>query len=108
METEQATNGQTETGMNEEEDTRKWYLKWQNWLKITILVILLTFIVLAIVFNSTTGKILTGFLEWMEKNAAAGSFAFIALYWFCTVMFIPGSLLTLGAGVVFSNIAGAV
>merc|ERR1712154_464829 len=35
-----------------------------------------------------------------------GSFAFIALYWFCTVLFIPGSLLTLGAGVVFRVVAG--
>ena len=98
------TNGQE----TDNESNVKWYTKWQNWLKILILVIIVVFIVLAIVYNKVTGEILTGFLEWMEKNAAAGSFAFIGIYWFCTVMFIPGSLLTLGAGLVFRKIAGPV
>ena len=114
METEATTtienedNQTTTDGNNEEENKQPWYLNWQTWLKITILLILLAFIVLAIVFNKVTGEILTSFLTWMTENAAAGSFAFIGLYWFCTVMFIPGSLLTLGAGVVFREVAGPV
>merc|ERR1740123_2004418 len=87
-------------------ESKPWYLNWQTWLKIVIVLIILSFIVIAIIFNKTTGKILTDFLEWMQENAAAGAFAFIGLYWFCTVLFIPGSLLTLGAGVVFRVVAG--
>ena len=87
---------------------RPWYLNWKNWLKITFLLILIAVIVLAIIYSDTTKKIFTDFLTWMQDNAAAGSFAFIALYWFCTVMFIPGSLLTLGAGFVFRAVAGPV
>ena len=109
METEQgqSSNVDTITAMDETVKVA-WYLKWQNWLKIVILVMIVTFIVLAIVFNKFTGKVLKDFLEWMENNAAAGSFAFIGIYWFCTVMFIPGSILTLGAGLVFRRIAGPV
>eukprot|EP01084_Bolivina_argentea_P206536 352606_1 len=84
----------------------KWYLNWKTWLKIGIATGILTFIVLAIVFNKTTGKYLTAFLEWMQAHPVEGSFAFIGVYWFCTVMFIPGSLLTLGAGFVFRKVAG--
>eukprot|EP01083_Nonionella_stella_P031602 86556_1 len=101
--TDTDTNTNTDTA---EDESIPWYRNWKTWLKIVILIVILTFLVLAIVFNKTTGKILTSFLDWMKNNAAAGSFAFMALYWFCTVFFIPGSLLTLGAGVVFRVVAG--
>ena len=98
--TQNETKGQTLT--------IEWYKNWKTWLKITILLILLTFIIIAIIFNKRTGEILKSFLNWMQDNAAAGSFAFIALYFVCTVLFIPGSILTLGAGVVFRVVAGPV
>eukprot|EP01083_Nonionella_stella_P275113 934286_1 len=104
MDTETETTNDITTTNGDDE--KKWYMNWKTWLKIIIVVILLTFLVLAIIFNKTTGKILTGFLEWMKDNAVIGSFAFIGLYWFCTVMFIPGSLLTVGAGLVFGLIVG--
>ena len=112
MSTEQVSNNdddeqQTTTAL-EETTTIPWYMDWKNWLKIVIILIIVTFIVLAIIYNQTTGEILTSFLQWMQDNAAAGSFAFIGIYWFCTVLFIPGSLLTLGAGAVFRVVAGPV
>ena len=100
------TSGQTDELT--EAYTKPCYLNWKTWLKLTIIITIVTFFTLAIIFNQTTVEILTSFLEWMEDNAAAGAFAFIGLYWFCTVLFIPGSLLTLGAGVVFRVVAGPV
>ena len=50
--------------------------------------------------------VLTDFLEWVEDNAALGAIAFAAVYVFTTVCFIPGALLTLGAGLVFGRALG--
>ena len=86
----------------------KWYMNWRTWLKIGIAAGIITFITLAIVYNEQSAEYLTAFLEWMQTNPVSGSFAFIGVYWFCTVMFIPGSLLTLGAGFVFREVAGPV
>ena len=78
--------------------TNPWYTKWKNWLKIFILICVIVFLVIAIIYRDTTIDIFNDFLKWMRKNAALGAFAFIGVYWFCTVFMIPGSILTLGAG----------
>jgi len=83
-----------------------WYTNWKTWLKIIILLCLVGGIAAAVANLSATLQFLEDFLKWMEDNAAAGAFAFIGLYWFCTVLFIPGSVLTLGAGFVFREVAG--
>lgn len=49
---------------------------------------------------------LKSFLEWVEDNPALGAVAFAGVYVFTTVCFIPGSLLTLGAGLVFGRALG--
>ena len=46
------------------------------------------------------------FLEWVEDNPGQGAIAFAAVYIFTTVCFIPGSLLTLGSGLVFGRALG--
>ncbi|CAN0488579.1 unnamed protein product, partial [Hapterophycus canaliculatus] len=50
--------------------------------------------------------VLTSFLEWVEDNPGLGAIAFALVYVFTTVAFIPGSLLTLGAGLVFGRALG--
>ena len=50
--------------------------------------------------------ILKSFLEWVEDNPGLGAVAFAAVYVFTTVCFIPGSLLTLGSGLVFGRALG--
>lgn len=50
--------------------------------------------------------ILKSFLEWVEENPGLGAVAFAGVYIFTTVSFIPGSLLTLGAGLVFGRALG--
>lgn len=46
-------------------------------------------------------------LAWIQAAGAGGAIVFIALYAVATIAFVPGSLLTLGAGVVFGVIQGS-
>lgn len=46
------------------------------------------------------------FLGWVEENPTAGIFSFIGVYFLATVLFIPGSILTLGIGFIFANVFG--
>ncbi|MEO1561771.1 MAG: TVP38/TMEM64 family protein, partial [Cyanobacteria bacterium J06632_19] len=46
-------------------------------------------------------------LEWIEDQGAIGGIAFILLYILAAVAFLPGSILTLGAGVVFGVFEGS-
>lgn len=39
--------------------------------------------------------------EWVKKQGFKGAFVFIGIYIIATICFIPGSLLTLGAGFIF-------
>ncbi len=47
-------------------------------------------------------------LDWVKSLGPLSAVAFIGLYILATVAFFPGSILTLGAGVVFGLIAGSV
>lgn len=47
-------------------------------------------------------------LEWVQGLGPVGAIAFIAIYILATVAFLPGSLLTLGAGVVFGVVQGSI
>ncbi|MBW4667322.1 MAG: TVP38/TMEM64 family protein [Cyanomargarita calcarea GSE-NOS-MK-12-04C] len=46
-------------------------------------------------------------LQWIDGLGAVGVLAFILLYIIATVAFLPGSILTLGAGVVFGVVMGS-
>ncbi|WP_026732151.1 TVP38/TMEM64 family protein [Fischerella sp. PCC 9605] len=46
-------------------------------------------------------------LQWIDSLGTFGAIAFIALYIIATVAFLPGSILTLGAGVVFGVVWGS-
>lgn len=47
-------------------------------------------------------------LTWIEGLGTAGAIAFIVIYIAATVLFIPGSLLTLGGGAIFGVVWGSV
>ncbi|MFN6497994.1 MAG: TVP38/TMEM64 family protein [Nostoc sp. DedQUE01] len=51
--------------------------------------------------------ILRDALQWIDSLGTVGAIAFIALYIIATVAFFPGSILTLGAGVIFGIIWGS-
>lgn len=77
--------------------------------KIVIGLVFLAFIIFVIVDSTTTGYLRSGIdtaLKWIEANAVAGMFVFMLVYFVATVLFIPGSILTLGAGFVFANAFG--
>ncbi len=46
-------------------------------------------------------------LQWVDSLGAVGGLVFVALYILATVAFLPGSILTLGAGVVFGVFLGS-
>jgi uncharacterized membrane protein YdjX (TVP38/TMEM64 family) len=46
-------------------------------------------------------------LQWIDSLGTVGAIAFILLYIVATVAFLPGSILTLGAGVVFGVVWGS-
>jgi uncharacterized membrane protein YdjX (TVP38/TMEM64 family) len=77
--------------------------------KLMIGLVLLALVTFVIIDSSTTGYVrsaVSNFLEWIETHAVAGIFLFIMVYFIATVFFIPGSLLTLGAGFVFASAFG--
>jgi uncharacterized membrane protein YdjX (TVP38/TMEM64 family) len=57
-------------------------------------------------FNPQT--ILRNALQWIDGLGAVGAIAFIGIYIIATVAFLPGSILTLGAGVLFDVVLGSI
>lgn len=53
-------------------------------------------------------QLLKDALRWVEELGPVGAIAFIGIYIVATVAFLPGSILTLGAGVVFGVIQGSI
>lgn len=52
-------------------------------------------------------QLLVNALEWVKELGPVGAIAFIGIYIVATVAFLPGSVLTLGAGVVFGVVQGS-
>jgi uncharacterized membrane protein YdjX (TVP38/TMEM64 family) len=52
--------------------------------------------------------ILRDSLAWVDGLGTAGAIAFIGIYALATVAFFPGSILTLGAGVLFGVVMGSI
>lgn len=53
-------------------------------------------------------ELLKNALVWVDELGAVGGLAFIAIYIVATLVFLPGSILTLGAGVVFGVVEGSI
>ena len=53
-------------------------------------------------------ELLRNALQWVESIGYIGGIAFIGIYIIATVAFLPGSILTLGAGVVFGVVFGSI
>jgi len=94
----------------------------KNWIKLFKLVILTLVIggcglllatapVLAQESSNAQGfnpqEILRNGLQWIDSLGSVGAIAFITLYIIASIAFLPGSILTLGAGVVFGVILGS-
>jgi len=78
-------------------------------IRLALFSLLLGFIIFVVVDSQREQhirRITLLFLEWVENNPVAGVFSFIGVYFLATVLFIPGSILTLGIGFVFANVFG--
>ena len=53
-------------------------------------------------------QVLRNSLQWIQNKEPAGAIAFILIYMIATVAFVPSSILTLGAGVVFAVVLGSI
>src|SRR5260370_7437773 len=51
---------------------------------------------------------LTEFNHWVEEQGTWGLVWFGVVYVVCTVLFVPGSLLSLGAGPIYGPVAGTI
>ena len=82
----------------------------RSWIKIGIsLAVAIIVFWLASQFNllETVQTFLQNSLDWIRDAGAVGSLAFMAIYVAATVLFLPASVLTLGAGAVFGVFSGA-
>jgi uncharacterized membrane protein YdjX (TVP38/TMEM64 family) len=80
--------------------------------KVLVAIIWIVLILLLIVDSTTSTKyslsVLQTILRWIEDNPIPGFVACIAVYTIATVLCLPGSILTLGIGFIFSNSLGLV
>ncbi len=75
--------------------------------KVLILALFVAVLVVAsIVFDAATH--LRRLLEWVQGQGVAGVLVFGATYIVATVLFVPGSILTLGAGFIYGVVWGTV
>ena len=58
--------------------------------------------------SACTAVLLTDFVRWTKENLVLGAFAYLVVYAVCTVFFIPGTVLTIGAGIAFTAATGGV
>ena len=98
--------GEDEEHEEEEEEVSETLVS-PGYLKIVIGVFLLS-IILFVIIDSVCGEnyvsqAIAVFLEWTRENRGAGMAAYIVVYIFATLICVPGALLTLGAGYVFST-----
>ena len=99
-----ANNDDNNVNVNDEKKSRAGLYQ-----KLAIGLVLLAFIVYIIVDSVTAGNVrnaIEAFLDWIEDNPIPGFFAFMVVYFVATVLFVPGSILTLGSGFVFANAFG--
>jgi len=90
---------------NDDDDNNEENKKYACYKKTAVGLVLLAFIVFVIADAFTNQYIRTAilqFLEWIEGHPVAGVLSFILVYFVATIFFVPGSILTLGAGFVFS------
>jgi len=58
-------------------------------------------ITLCIIYRTWVGDTVESLLNWVKENPAIGALVMSLVYIVATLLFIPGSLLTLGAGWAF-------
>jgi len=73
-----------------------------------LLIALAGFAILYAAHRIGAGPWMTGALDWIAGLGALAPVAFIAIYIAACVAFVPGSILTIGAGVIFGVVRGSI
>ena len=72
------------------------------WLpRLLVFLVLLVLIVLAIVYRDKVADKMEKFMQWVRNHRVLGPVILILVYILATIFFIPGSILTIGAGWAF-------
>ena len=69
--------------------------------RVFILLFLITIIICLFCYSKEVSQFLQDFVLWIKNHPVAGPFALAFVYILCAVLFVPGSILTLGAGFAF-------
>jgi uncharacterized membrane protein YdjX (TVP38/TMEM64 family) len=83
----------------------------RNWLKYLIIALTIAlFLIVAKQMNlaGILQNLLTQALTWVEQQGPTAPLAFILVYNLATVLLIPGSVLTLGSGILFGPVWGSI
>lgn len=76
-------------------------------LLVLFLMVAIVWIIIDTIKFGYSETLVDDFFDWLEDNPGTGTFAFILIYAIATaVLFIPGSLLTIGAGFAFGMALG--
>ncbi|CAB9530508.1 transmembrane protein 41A [Seminavis robusta] len=106
LESEQVMESTTTNSVEEEMERQT---KKACYTRLVVGLVFVAFVVFFIVDSITNMHALDAiqdFLKWVENNAVAGVFVFSFVYLVATVFFIPGAILTLGAGFTFGMAFG--
>ena len=77
-----------------------------KWMKVCIGVVLVSCLIYVIVDTMNDKRIessILRFLTWVEQNPYQGMIAVVLVYIVATILFVPGSILTLGTGYAFGS-----
>lgn len=81
--------------------------RWSVWGRALVVLLLLAVLLVAMHFLGIQ-DLLRSALDWVGGLGAWGMAIFVLLYILATVLFLPGSILTLGAGALFGVFKGAI
>eukprot|EP00808_Paulinella_micropora_P013598 g35864.t1 len=105
MQLEEATSQEHDTFLDssaaemKEIPVRGW--AWVRSRKVAGVLLFVLLLVLVVVYWDELKRFFGGLLQWFEDNRALGVFVFILVYIIATVFFLPGSVLSLGAGLIW-------
>lgn len=74
--------------------------------RLVVLTALIGTVVLVIIFSSAIADVIMDFQDWVALNPGLGTVVYALVYAMATVMMVPGLILTVGAGIVFSGAFG--
>ena len=69
--------------------------------RVIVLMLTLAIIATLVVLRDDVEEVTEKFLEWVKQNPLLGPFMLSLAFCVCTVLCIPGSILTIGAGIAF-------